>query len=100
MIVYGSTQRKVPDSSMPPSQPYSSPTARRNSSFAKTCRLWSHRIGIGSDLIVQRETSDTSGGTTSETICIADLKAKVAAPDKVCAKMSLPRHLVPAGRRE
>jgi hypothetical protein len=46
------------------------------------------------------ETCDTSGGTTLETMCIADLKTKVVAPDKVCAQMSSPQHLVPAEKRE
>jgi hypothetical protein len=71
-----------------------------NFSLANTGRLWSHRIGIGSDLIVQSETCDTSGGTTLGTKCIADLKTKVVAPDKVCAQMSSPQHLVPAEKRE
>jgi len=52
MTVYGNTQRSFPESSIPPSHPYSSPTALRNDSEAYMERSGCQLIGTGIAFII------------------------------------------------
>src|ERR1700733_3386625 len=91
-------QRKVSDASIPPNQPYSSPTARRNSSLANTGRLGFHWILMGSTLSVNCGAS--TGESQAEMHSIADLTKRVADSDKTGARKSSQESLVFQERRE